>query len=120
GPGAGPDGKADGSMPDASVPDPDALPPISGQNLDLEWSAWPAPPVAPPASQYQVQNGVVLDTLTGLEWQQEVQNIATYWPDAAPYCNALALDGGGWRLPTLIELLSLVDYTTLAPTINTD
>jgi hypothetical protein len=39
--------------------------------------------------------------------------------DASSYCAQLALDGGGWRLPKVKELATLVDVTAAAPAIDT-
>ena len=38
---------------------------------------------------------------------------------ATEYCNALSLDGGGWRLPTVVELQSIVVYGAYNPSIDT-
>jgi hypothetical protein len=32
---------------------------------------------------------------------------------AQNYCAALTLAGGGWRLPSLVELSTLIDYSSL-------
>jgi hypothetical protein len=62
--------------------------------------------------------GTVLDEVTGLEWQQVpstqqfILPLLPWDPTAnlpATYCQTLALDGSGWRVPTLPELWSLVD-----------
>ena len=37
---------------------------------------------------------------------------------AVAYCGGLALEGGGWRLPRLDELRSLVDYARAGPAID--
>lgn len=68
-------------------------------------------------------SGVVTDSTTTLQWQDDYSdnggNIKTStWTGAIDYCEALALDGGGWRLPNKKELLSLVDYTTYSPSID--
>jgi hypothetical protein len=59
----------------------------------------------------------VTDNLTGLMWTRNV-NIggSMYWSDAIVYCETL--DYGGhtdWRLPTIRELQSLVDYSRYSP-----
>ena len=70
------------------------------------------------------------DEWTGLTWQQipdeegpaaECPSSPTCvpWMDAAPFCANLALDGGGWRLPTVKELATLVDETKAYPAIDT-
>src|SRR5262249_7856188 len=68
--------------------------------------------------------GVVIDQVTGLHWQRAVElggdggTRTLSWTDAQTYCANLALAGGGWRVPTKIELLSIVDYTKNQPAIN--
>ena len=53
-------------------------------------------------------NGTVTSSCCGLEWQQVVGTERHSWTNAKTYCQGLALDGGGFRLPTKDELLSLV------------
>jgi len=55
----------------------------------------------------------VKDNKTGLTWQREVPATGYNWENAKSYCptlNALKLGGfeDGWRLPTKIELETLV------------
>ena len=69
-------------------------------------------------------NGVVTDSTTTLQWQDDYSDNAgsikqTTWAAAIDYCEALSLDGGGWRLPNKKELLSIVDYSRANPSINT-
>jgi len=42
-----------------------------------------------------------------LEWQEEVPDREFTWEQAKEYAASL---GDGWRLPTIKELLTLVDY----------
>ncbi|MDQ1333920.1 MAG: hypothetical protein QG552_870, partial [Thermodesulfobacteriota bacterium] len=63
-------------------------------------------------------NGTVTDTSTGLMWQQDTArddqgNYDTMtWEEALAYCEGRTLGGHtDWRLPTIKELRSLVDYT---------
>jgi len=69
-------------------------------------------------------NGVVKDTSTQLQWQDDYSAngnsimIAT-WEDAIDYCATLGLAGLDWRLPNKNELLSLVDYKKYNPSIDT-
>ncbi len=67
--------------------------------------------------------GVVTDNATGLQWQDDYSDNngsikKTNWADAQSYCAALTLDGGGWRLPTMPELRSLLDYSRSNPIID--
>jgi hypothetical protein len=72
---------------------------------------------ATPADRYvpNTTGDTVSDSRTGLVWQGTV-NASTYtWDAARSYCAGL---GGGWRLPSLKELLTLVDPTRPPPTID--
>lgn len=60
---------------------------------------------------YTVEGDVVLDTVTGLTWQRVASASPMVWSEAVSFCEALSIDGGGFRLPSRIELLSLVDLT---------
>jgi len=64
-------------------------------------------------------NGTVTDTSTGLMWQKASSSNKT-WEEALVYCEGLNLGGHtDWRLPTIKELRSLVDYSRYNPAINT-
>jgi hypothetical protein len=85
--------------------------------------AWPMPnPAASglpnPASYDTSTAGVVVDRVTGLAWQRDVGASTYVWADALAAC--AALDGGGWRLPSLLELVSTVDFTRAAPAVDPD
>ncbi len=65
----------------------------------------------PVGERYQVSaGGVVTDAWTQLQWQQAVATPSLKWSAASTYCSNLDLEGGGWRLPWVRELHSLVDY----------
>lgn len=60
---------------------------------------------------------VVIGTL---EWHKASSPDRLNFKDAESYCKALATGGHtDWRLPTIQELLSLVDYTRHDPAIDT-
>ncbi len=89
------------------------------------WATWVMPnPVQsglPNPASYAVSdsNNQVTDDVTGLTWQRTVNSNAMPWEDAKRYCACLTLDGDdGWRLPSRIELASLVDWTTASPSID--
>lgn len=44
---------------------------------------------------------------TGLLWTARDSGVDLSWDGAIKYCENLELDGGGWKLPTTSELLSL-------------
>jgi hypothetical protein len=78
-----------------------------------------APHQNPSACRYaDPVGGTVLDTKTSLAWQQAAAPGGMTESDAVAYCAALSASGGGWRLPTGRELLTLVDYTQTFPLLN--
>jgi hypothetical protein len=69
----------------------------------------------------------VTDTITGLVWQRDGSgtrehcgNVTTCtWDRAQAYCDALVLiSASDWRLPTRMELLTIVDFTLTSPSID--
>ena len=57
--------------------------------------------------------GTVRDTATGLMWQQTLSRIPLTWKEAVKYCAESTLAGfTDWRLPTIHELFSIVDFTS--------
>ena len=65
-----------------------------------------------PVGRYTVSGGTVTDTKTNLVWQQTPPTETPTEAAAATYCAGLGttLGGDGWRLPTVKELLTLVDF----------
>jgi len=80
--------------------------------------------MAQEAPRFTKANGVVTDSKTTLEWQDDYSdnenNIkSANWTDAIDYCESLSLNGqSDWRLPNKKELLSIVDYGTFNPAIS--
>jgi hypothetical protein len=62
------------------------------------------------APSYDSDGEVVIDNATGLVWQwEQLDDVA--WSDAAAYCEALELGGiGSWRVPTVKEAYSLIQF----------
>ena len=76
---------------------------------------------APNPAAYAVSgDGVVTDEITGLMWQQSVSTTLRTWTDALATCSTLTLAGhDDWRVPTEIEIISLVDGSAASgPTID--
>ena len=48
------------------------------------------------------------DPSSGLTWQVTPTGGVMTWPDAKAHCAGLSLDGGGWHLPTIGELRTLI------------
>jgi hypothetical protein len=96
--------------------------------VDPNWAEWPMPngPAdsaagAPnPESYTDNRDGTVTDNVTGLIWQQALPSGTYAWADAVTYCSTtLTLAGHhDWRLPSMIELVSIVDYGQSSPSIN--
>ena len=62
-------------------------------------------------------DGTVFDNVTHLRWQRGVATDMT-WFQAKTYCQELHVADKNWRLPTTIELKTLVDYGTSSPAID--
>jgi hypothetical protein len=71
-----------------------------------------------PPNRYQIVDGTVRDVRTNLTWQQAVDVHTFQDREAGSYCEKLDLAGGGWRLPTRAELLTLVDPSEQAPKLD--
>lgn len=69
-------------------------------------------------------DGVITDSLTRLQWQDDysdnaVQIKQSNWIDAIGYCENLTLGSyADWRLPSITELGSIVDYSRKNPAAN--
>ena len=55
------------------------------------------------------------DNRTGLVWQRFQDSATRTYSESVEYCQTLDLQGDGWRLPTLKELLTIVDPTRRSP-----
>lgn len=63
-----------------------------------------------PAAHYEIQATTVRDVGTGLTWQRAVPDKKFPFGEAQAYCAQLTLGGKrGWRMPSLQELLTLID-----------
>jgi len=66
-------------------------------------------------------DGTVTDTSTGLMWQKATAPGTYTWQEALSYCETSTLaEYGDWRLPSVNELQSIVDYSRYTPAINAD
>ena len=64
--------------------------------------------------------GIVRDTATKLEWQDDVLGNSMAWEAAITQCEVLILGGhSDWRLPNINELKSIVDRSKFDPAIVT-
>jgi hypothetical protein len=73
------------------------------------WSAW----ALSPDGHFVVSADAttVADSKTGLVWQRDVPNVTKTWEEARAWCNAnmSGLRGTGWRLPSVEELVTIID-----------
>ena len=95
----------------------------------VDWALWPMPngsddvsAGAPNLNTYSDNmDGTVSDAVTRLMWQQQVpvtggpsEDGNLTWTAANDYCATLSASGhADWRLPSEIELVSLLDYSNL-------
>ena len=88
------------------------------------WATWPMPnsplPGLPNPQSYDTRiPGVVVDQVTGLMWQRSASNRLEPFTGAERECERLSLGGyDDWRLPSRIELVSILDGTRTQPSIN--
>jgi hypothetical protein len=91
------------------------------------WAHWPMPnpdaAIAPdsavllpnPMSYEAGAEAGTLDTVTRLLWETDGSHAASSYLEAWAHCSNM---GSGWRVPTRIELVSLVDFTRNNPSID--
>jgi Protein of unknown function (DUF1566) len=88
--------------------------PLRGLGLALTWMGCVvASPVraAAPAGRYAVAHFTVYDTKTKLTWEQTPSTTKYVQADAKTHCATMVLNGNAnWRLPTMLELETLVDF----------
>jgi hypothetical protein len=72
-----------------------------------------------PPDRYTLAQGLVTDNRTGLVWQQPASTSFYTWDQARTYCQALRLGtSSGFRVPSLKELMTLVDPTRRMPALD--
>jgi hypothetical protein len=94
---------------------------------DPNWAEWPMPNtpnltagVPHLASYTNNGDGTVTDNVTSLMWQQTASSTQMTQAASVTYCQGLNLAGhADWRLPSIIELTSIVDLAVANPSINT-
>ena len=111
---AGPDDGKDG-LPVNEVPVCEPSSPMPCPPLTYATWLMPSPPgvPSPNSASYGVRADEAKESVSGLTWQRTFTEKKT-WSDAVSYCSDLNLGGvDDWRMPSRIELVSLVDFTRL-------
>ena len=76
-------------------------------------------PAPSSVARFEAVDKIVRDHERKLEWTRgNVSEKRLTWAEAKEACEKLELAGGGWRLPDIKELLSLVDYGRHRPAID--
>ena len=70
------------------------------------------------AQRYLVSPSSVRAPASDLTWQHPANATPRDWMSAMAYCASLDLEGGGWRLPTVNELVAFTDYTRWNPALD--
>lgn len=91
-----------------------------------EWALWPMPNPAsaglPRPANYDTTTNTLLarDLVTGLTWPRSLDPNYTEAAPARTKCQEMVFAGyDDWRLPTMIEMFSILDFTHTWPAINT-
>jgi hypothetical protein len=87
------------------------------------WAIWPMPNATaglPNAQSYDTHDpNVVTDRVTGLMWQRKLDGKLLPFADAKQQCESSSLGGfSDWRVPSRIELVSILNVTRVEPSIN--
>lgn len=75
--------------------------------------------VVSPTGGTMTSTDVVFDVGTNLIWQRAPGTTTTGWAAAKSTCAGLTIQGGGFRLPTVKELVTLLDPRASSPRIDT-
>ena len=93
-----------------------------------KWPCWHMPnPAASglpnPASTTDLGNGAVLDNVTCLVWEKAPNTTQGFWQANSDHCASLVTSSfagySDWRLPTRVEMASLVDFARTGDAIDT-
>ena len=93
---------------------------VCNPSVDHTWARWDLK-AAPPSPRYVKTATVVFDQVTHLTWERVPPTADIAWDAADAHCTKLDIPGypKRWRLPTRIELASIVDYGRSSPAIDT-
>lgn len=118
-------GELDAS-PDTGPPPPPPLIDASG-TAPVRWAKFKMPnypqdggPIDNPAS-YDLKEGAVVDGVSGLTWREPIpdgERGAKTWAEANEICQKASTPDQKWRLPSRIELVTLLDLEQLETKID--
>ena len=75
-------------------------------------------PTIPPPS-LTVQGNLVADASSGLVWAKSASAVAQTWQEALAVCRTQIIDRyNDWRLPDIMELRTIIDYTRVSPALD--
>lgn len=64
-------------------------------------------------------NGIISDNVNNLMWKKDNESYSMNWFDAKLICESDTTGGySDWRLPTVVELVTFVDYSCAGVSIN--
>lgn len=113
------DGSVTGDAPNNDLGDATADTGVVKGNGDPRFPQGPVPADAPTTASYTIMNSpdgaLVTDLVTGLVWQDSVPTPVQKQSQtlSAAYCESLSYGGlTGWRLPTRLEAISILDIRT--------
>ena len=101
--------KASAGPKKVQTPKPPAHTALPGKNGIKQTSNRPLRIVDRDGKFIALSNGVIRNTLRGLEWVAGPDR-STDWYQAREWVGLLEVDGGGWRMPTYLELQGLYDF----------
>lgn len=90
-----------------------------------EWALWAVPNPSgfnlPNVYNYDADDAdLTYDQVTGLTWQKNASTKPLAWSAARDECEKLELgDETDWRLPTRMELITILDYGKIDPSVDT-
>jgi hypothetical protein len=103
------------SKPDGRAPDAGGTKPVSWANFHMP--NYDAGPLTDNRMSYTATDGGFVDDVNSLVWQEPIVETAAVTYSAAQQVCASLTGGGRWRLPTRIELVTLLDLNNGPPAI---
>lgn len=106
------------SEPDGCTCDPHFVGVLANGNTvcAADWPTWGARPIDPTASFTDNGDNTISDSQTGLMWEKSASSDNMTWSEALSSCDSKIISVfNDWRVPTVAELQTLVDYSANNP-----